>query len=88
MNRRHRSLAVAPRGFDSAGALAEAERLHAVAATRYREVDLLVAAMREHIRDLQAERDRLLSEVAALRDNARRGTAAWLVRGQHPQRPA
>ncbi|MFN0094229.1 MAG: hypothetical protein ACKVVT_05550 [Dehalococcoidia bacterium] len=56
------------------------------ATRRYTEVDLLVVAMRDHIADLQIERDRLLSEVARLRDDSRRERASWLARGTKPNR--
>ena len=59
----------------------EVHRLREQARTRYSEVDLLVAAMREHIADLRAERDRLLDELDRARDDARRESAAWLHRG-------
>lgn len=58
-----------------------AARLRAEAAARYTEVDLLVAALHEHIEDLRTERDALLRQVARLRDDARRERAAWLARG-------
>lgn len=64
----------------------EARQLREQATARYSEVDLLVAALREHIQDLRIERDRLLSEVARLRDDARRGASAWLGRGSKPNR--
>jgi septation ring formation regulator EzrA len=60
--------------------------LRDLAERRYSEVDLLVAALREHVADLQHERDRLLSEVARLRDDTRRDRAAWLTRGTKPNR--
>ena len=41
----------------------ELGRLRREAAERYTEVDLLVAAMREHIDDLRRERDRLVIEL-------------------------
>jgi hypothetical protein len=65
---------------------AEARRLREEARARYGEVDLLVAALRDHVRDLQHERDRLLSELARMRDDARRRDAAWLPRGTKPNR--
>lgn len=67
------------------GALVAA-RLRADATARYAEVDLLVAALRDHIRDLQAERDALLRQVSQLRDEARRQRAHWLGRGLKPPR--
>lgn len=65
----------------------EARMLREEAQARYSEVDLLVAALRDHIKDLRQERDRLLSEVARLRDGARRHSAAWLLRGSKGNRP-
>ena len=64
-----------------ADAVIEAARLRADAETRYGEVDLLVAALREHIDDLRLERDRLLRDVARMRDDLRRERATWLDRG-------
>lgn len=72
-----RGLMVATRG-ELAEELA---RLRREAAARYTEVDLLVAAMREHIADLRAERDRLLAEVALMREELRRRDTPWLERG-------
>ncbi|MCC6381049.1 MAG: hypothetical protein IT304_00995 [Dehalococcoidia bacterium] len=63
-----------------------AAQLRADAVVRYAEVDLLVAALRDHVRDLQAERDELLRQVAQLRDEARRERARWLGRGLKPPR--
>lgn len=64
----------------------EARVLREEAQARYTEVDLLVAALRDHIKDLRLERDRLLTEVAHLRDDARRNSAAWLWRGAKENR--
>lgn len=61
---------------------AETRQLRERAAQRYSEVDLVVAALRDHIRDLQAERERLLAELHRLRDEAARRRAPWLERGQ------
>jgi hypothetical protein len=47
--------------------LQEAQHLRDDALARYTEVDLLVAALREHITDLREERDRLLEENMRLR---------------------
>ena len=69
-----------------ADAVIEAARLRADAETRYGEVDLLVAALREHIDDLRLERDRLLRDVARMRDDLRRERATWLDRGMKPSR--
>lgn len=61
-------------------------RLRREAAERYTEVDLLVAAMREHIEDLRRERDQLLAELERHRDELRRRQSPWLARGQKPPR--
>ncbi|MGD9934896.1 MAG: hypothetical protein AB7T37_14440 [Dehalococcoidia bacterium] len=67
-------------------AAAEAESLRATALARVTEVDLLVAALQDHVRDLQIERDRLLSQVSQLRDEVRRERAGWLQRGMKGNR--
>ncbi|MGD9935011.1 MAG: hypothetical protein AB7T37_15040 [Dehalococcoidia bacterium] len=67
-------------------AAAEAESLRATALARVTEVDLLVAALQDHVRDLQIERDRLLSQVSQLRDEVRRERAVWLQRGMKGNR--
>ncbi|MBI2766708.1 MAG: hypothetical protein HYX53_12485 [Chloroflexi bacterium] len=72
----------APRRHALAG---EAGRLRREAQARYTEVDLLVVTLRDHVRDLQVERERLLDEIARLRDTARRESAVWMWRGQRPQ---
>lgn len=64
----------------------EVVNLRAEAERRYSEVDLLVAALRDHIRDLRIERDRLRAEIARLRDEVARERAAWLWRGVKPPR--
>ncbi len=64
----------------------EAAQLRADAEMRYGEVDLLVVTLRDHIKDLKIERDRLLSELSRLRDDARRANAGWLVRGSKENR--
>ncbi len=57
------------------------------------EVDLLVAAMREHIADLRSERDTLRNQVAQLQtaldvasEERRRVSAQWMWRGTKPLR--
>lgn len=67
----------------------EIEALRADATARYTEVDLLVAALREHIDDLHSERDFLRDEVSRLQariDSLERGAPAppWLWRGVKP----
>ncbi len=64
----------------------EVGRLRREATERYTEVDLLVAAMREHIADLRAERDRLAAALEHARDALRRHDSPWLARGQKPPR--
>jgi hypothetical protein len=65
---------------------AEAKVLRGETERRYNELRLLAAALQEHIDDLRIERDRLLSQVAVLRDDARRERAAWLDRGMKANR--
>lgn len=65
---------------------AEAGKLREAALARVTEVDLLVAALQDHVRDLQIERDRLLSQVSQLRDEVRRERAGWLQRGMKANR--
>ncbi len=59
----------------------EVRRLREEATARYSEVDLLVVALRDHIRDLRAERDALRAQLQAAAEEARRGQATWLWRG-------
>jgi len=66
------------------GLAREVERLRAAASERYSEVDLLVAALREHIQDLQRERARLQLQIDRLRDESRRATTRWMWRGLKP----
>ncbi|WP_322817708.1 hypothetical protein [Tepidiforma sp.] len=56
------------------------------ALARITEMDLLVAALREHIRDLQAERDLLRAELAHLRREYHLQRSRSLARGLRPQR--
>jgi hypothetical protein len=60
---------------------AEVRTLRHDAEQRYNELQLLAAALQDNIDDLRRERDRLLSQVALLRDDSRRENAAWLHRG-------
>lgn len=69
---------------DSIAAEIRLVREHAI--SRVSEVDLLVAAMREHIRDLQAERDWLRTELARSNEARALMGAAWLHRGQKANR--
>ena len=79
-----RPLAAAPR---SLGELAsEARQLREEAQRRYGEVDLLVAALRDHVRDLQLERDRLLVELEQAASHARVSRSDWMWRGRKPAR--
>lgn len=72
-----------PPGGDVA---ADARRLREEAQSRYREVDLLVAALRDHVRDLQIERDRLRTELERLSAQASLGASGWMWRGMKPAR--
>lgn len=56
------------------------------ALARITEMDLLVAALREHIRDLQTERDLLRAELAHLRRAYHLQGSRSLARGLRPQR--
>ena len=81
------SRAIAPhKPWRRDGIAAEARALREAAQQRYTEVDLVVAALKDHIRDLQIERERLLAQVAQLQDEADRSAAAWMWRGQKPVR--
>lgn len=62
-------------------AATEIRRLRSEARARVSEVDLLVAALQDHIRDLQAERDWLRAELARLRSAQELAGAGWLQRG-------
>jgi hypothetical protein len=59
----------------------EVRRLRGEAQSRYTEVDLLVAALREHVRDLRAERDALRAQLARAAEERRLESSAWLWRG-------
>jgi len=72
----------------TAGHAEEIRGLRGEAEARYSELHLLAAALQEHVDDLRIERDRLLSQVAALRDDVRRERAAWLARGLKGNRRA
>jgi len=56
------------------------------AIARVSEVDLLVAALRDHIKDLQAERDWLRAELARVHEAQRLSGAHWMQRGQKANR--
>ena len=60
---------------------AEVRLVREEAERRYTETDLLVAVLRDHVRDLQAERDRLRMELDAMREARRLQLADWLWRG-------
>ena len=64
----------------------DARRLREEAQRRYGEVDLLVAALRDHVRDLQLERDRLRAELERLSTQSRLSNSAWMWRGMKPAR--
>ena len=79
-----RSPELAPHGVT---ALADdARRLREEAQRRYGEVDLLVAALRDHVRDLQMERDRLRAELERLSTQSRLNSSDWMWRGMKPAR--
>jgi F0F1-type ATP synthase membrane subunit b/b' len=66
----------------------EIARLRQDAERRYTEMDLLVAALNDHIADLRAERDRLVddlrrarAELDALREESSLLREAWFLRG-------
>ncbi len=59
----------------------EVRRLREEARSRTLEVDLLVAALKDHIRDLQAERDHLRSELSRAAADRRLAESDWLRRG-------
>ena len=56
------------------------------AIVRVSEVDLLVAALRDHVKDLRAERDWLRAELARRNESQALANAAWLHRGQKSNR--
>lgn len=60
---------------------AEIRAVREQATARVTEVDLLVAAMRDHIRDLQNERDYLRVELANAQEAVRLANASWMQRG-------
>ena len=71
----------------------ELASVRAEAAAGFTEVDLLVAAMREHIADLRSERDTLRRQVEMLQatvdtatEDRRRLTPQWMWRGTKPLR--
>jgi hypothetical protein len=59
----------------------EVRRLRGDAQSRYTEVDLLVAALREHVRDLRAERDALRAQLVRAAEERRLESSSWLWRG-------
>lgn len=59
----------------------EIRRLRAEAQARVSEVDLLVAALQDHIKDLRAERDWLRAELERTRSAQEVAAAGWLHRG-------
>ncbi|HMO96009.1 MAG TPA: hypothetical protein PKD27_07795 [Tepidiformaceae bacterium] len=64
------------------GSLAEeVRRLREEARSRTLEVDLLVAALKDHIRDLQAERDHLRAELTRANATQQLAESDWLRRG-------
>lgn len=61
-------------------------KLRADAERAYSETDLVVAALRDNLRDLRIERDRLERELLRLRDELRRTNTPWLLRGTKSNR--
>lgn len=64
----------------------EIRELREKAVSRVTEVDLLVAALRDHIKDLQDERDFLRAELARAHEAVRIANASWMQRGQKGNR--
>ncbi len=56
------------------------------AVARVTEMDLLVAALRDHIKDLREERDWLRTELARSNEARNLSGATWLHRGQKSNR--
>lgn len=56
------------------------------AVARVTEMDLLVAALRDHIKDLREERDWLRAELAQANEVRSLSNASWLHRGQKSNR--
>jgi len=56
------------------------------AVARVSEVDVLVVDLRDHIKDLQAERDWLRAELARTNEARALAGATWLHRGQKANR--
>ena len=79
-----RSPELAPHGITALGG--DARRLREEAQRRYGEVDLLVAALRDHVRDLQRERDHLRAELERLSTQSRLNSSDWMWRGMKPAR--
>lgn len=85
MTRHGGAVVLARRPWDE-GLVADVQQLRRDAEARHTEVDLLVATLRDHVRDLRIERERLRAEIARLRDDARRESSHWLWRGAKPNR--
>ena len=64
----------------------EVRRVRLEAQARYSEVDLLVATLRDHVRDLRLQRDRLRAELTEAQETSRLARTAWLARGMKPLR--
>jgi hypothetical protein len=60
---------------------AEIRQVREQAAARVTEVELLVAALRDHIRDLQSERDFLRAELAKAQEAVIIANVSWMQRG-------
>lgn len=81
-----RGVALVARSPAEVEAAVELRRLRAAAESRYSETSLLIAALREHIRDLRIERDRLLREIAHWEERNRLDHSPWLWRGSKAPR--
>ncbi len=80
----YRPLVVVPPGDDLRTEIA---RLRTEARARVTEADLLVAALRDHIKDLRQERDWMLAELQAMREERRIERATlFIARGSKGQR--
>jgi len=80
----YRRDAIAPATAEAVAAEVRHVRIEAQA--RYSEVDLLVATLRDHIRDLRLERDALRAQLARSHEAAHLATSTWLPRGMKPPR--
>lgn len=79
-------LAPLPAAYRGDAVAAEVRRVRIEAQARYTEVDLLVATLRDHIRDLRFERDALRTQLARNNEASTLASTAWLPRGMKPPR--